>query len=106
MTKKMAGTGTGVSDEGEAPHDRAMLLDAATVAVMLSCSRRNVYSLSDGGRMPAPTTCRGSSSSAARRRSGSISSPGTSTLMIQAATPASSPSTARCSTASARSVRR
>jgi len=32
----------------------AALLDATAVAALLSCSRRNIYRLSDGGLMPRP----------------------------------------------------
>ncbi len=38
----------------EQAHIRAALLDARTVAGLLSCSRRNIYRLSDGGLMPRP----------------------------------------------------
>jgi predicted DNA-binding transcriptional regulator AlpA len=54
MTQDMTRTGGGVLEGAAALGERAALLDVRAVAALLACSVRNVYRLSDAGRMPLP----------------------------------------------------
>ena len=54
MPQDTTGTRRSVVGKEAALDVQPALLDARTVAAMLSCSRRAIYTFSDGGRMPRP----------------------------------------------------
>jgi len=49
LSRERAPTATSAPDAAA-----TLLLDVQAVAVMVGCSSRNIYRLSDGGRMPRP----------------------------------------------------
>ena len=53
MGERTNAIGEGVAEWDSAATDSA-LLDVGQVAVLLRCSQRHIYRLSDAGRMPAP----------------------------------------------------